>query len=111
VRGALRESILRPEGTQIRFHTASGIERPALAGFRMSGLGLSGGGSVWIVVPHAMEPLWQGVEQEAPDELTGRERHRTQPLPAVAAVILVTEGHAARVEADQSAVEMATRWV
>jgi len=58
-----------------------------------------------------MEPLWQNVEQEAPDELAGRQRHRAVPHPAVAAVVLVAEGYAALVEADQAAVWMATRWV
>ncbi len=44
------------------------------------------------------------MQQEAPDELVGRERHRAKPLPAVAAVVLVAEGHAALVEAEQAAV-------
>jgi hypothetical protein len=48
--------------------------------------------------------LGQNVEQEAPDEFAGRQRHRAKPLPAVAAVILVAEGYAALVEADQAAV-------
>src|SRR6266404_9047138 len=39
-----------------------------------------------------------------PDELVGRESHRAKPLPAVAAVILVAEGYAALVEADEAAV-------
>ena len=47
-----------------------------------------------------MEPLGQDVEQEAPDELVGRERHRAIPRPPVAAVILEAEGHAALVETD-----------
>src|SRR5215831_1625647 len=48
--------------------------------------------------------LWADVEEEAPDKLVGRERHRAKPLPAVAAVILVSEAHAARVEGEQAAV-------
>jgi hypothetical protein len=48
--------------------------------------------------------LGQNVEQETPDEFAGRQRHRAKPLPAVAAVILVAEGYAALVEADQAAV-------
>src|ERR1700730_17046289 len=56
-----------------------------------------------IRMADAMEPLRQNVEQEAPDELAGRQRHRAKPLPAVAAVILVAEGYAALVEADQAA--------
>ena len=51
-----------------------------------------------------MEPLGQDVEQEAPDELVGRERHRAEPRPAVAAVVLVAEGDAALVEAEEAAV-------
>ncbi len=51
-----------------------------------------------------MKPLWQGVEQEASDELAGGERHGAVPRLPVAAVILVAEGDAAFVEADQSAV-------
>jgi hypothetical protein len=51
-----------------------------------------------------MKPLWQKVQQEAPDELLGGERHRAKPRPAVAAVILVAERHTALVEADQSVV-------
>src|SRR5215813_12013516 len=50
-----------------------------------------------------MKPLWQNVEQEAPDELVGAERHCAVPrLPA--AVILVTEGHAALVESNEASV-------
>src|ERR1700731_3008879 len=45
-----------------------------------------------------MKPLWQNVEQEAPDELVGAERHCAVPRLSVAAVILVAEGHAALVE-------------
>ncbi len=52
----------------------------------------------------AVEPRWQNVEQKAPDELVGGEGHRAKPLPPVAAVILVAEGYAARVEADQPAI-------
>src|SRR5215470_7761159 len=50
-----------------------------------------------------MKALWQNVEQEAPDELLGAERHCAVPrLPA--AVILVTEGHAALIESNEAAV-------
>src|SRR5260370_40147080 len=63
-------------------------------------VGLAGSGGEQSVVAYAMEPLGQNVEQEAPDELAGRERHRAKPLPAVAAVVLVAEGYAALVEAD-----------
>jgi len=51
-----------------------------------------------------MKPLWQDVEQEASDELAGGERHGAVPRLPVAAVILVSEGDAAFVEADQSTV-------
>jgi hypothetical protein len=44
------------------------------------------------------------VEQEAPDELVGAERHCAVPRLLVAAVILVTEGHTALVESKQAAV-------
>src|SRR5260370_304572 len=67
-------------------------------------VGLAGGAGEQSVVADAMEPLWQNMEQEAPDKLAGRERHRAKPLPAVAAVVLVAEGYAALVEADQAAV-------
>ena len=67
-------------------------------------VGLAGGAGEQSVVADAMEPLGQNVEQEAPDELAGRKRHRAKPLPAVAAVVLVAEGYAALVEADQAAV-------
>src|SRR5215469_16494361 len=50
-----------------------------------------------------MEPVGQNVEQEAPDELIWDERHRAKSRSAVAAVILVAEGYAAWVEADQPA--------
>ena len=67
-------------------------------------VGLAGGAGEQSVVADAMEAVGQNVEQEAPDELAGRERHRAKPLPAVAAVVLVAEGYAALVEADQAAV-------
>src|SRR3979409_446972 len=66
--------------------------------------GLAGGSGEQPVVTDAVEPLWQDVEQEAPDELVGGERHGAQPRPAVAAVVLVAEGHAAFVEAEQAAI-------
>src|SRR5437588_7405518 len=51
-----------------------------------------------------MKPLWQNVEQEAPDELVGAERHCAVPRLSVAAVILIPEGHAALVERNEPAV-------
>src|SRR6266481_5872847 len=65
---------------------------------------LAGGAGEQPVVTDAVEPLWQDVEQEAPDELVGGERHGAQPRPAVAAVVLVAEGHTAFVEAEQAAI-------
>src|SRR5712671_186525 len=65
---------------------------------------LAGGAGEQPVVTDAAEPLWQDVEQEAPDELVGGERHGAQPRPAVVAVVLVAEGHAAFVEAEQAAI-------
>ena len=56
------------------------------------------------VVADAVEPLGQDVEQEAPDELVGRQRHRAVPRLPVVAVILVAEGDAALVESDEAAV-------
>src|SRR6516162_10011080 len=41
-----------------------------------------------------MKPLWQNVEQEAPDKLVGGECHCAVPRRSVAAVILVAEGAA-----------------
>ena len=51
-----------------------------------------------------MKALWENVEQEAPDELAGGERHCAVPRLPVAAVILVPEGHAALVESNEPAV-------
>jgi len=56
------------------------------------------------VMADAMKPLWQNVEQEAPDELIGAECHRAVPRLPVAAVILVAEGHTALVESNETAV-------
>ena len=44
------------------------------------------------------------MEQEAPDELVGGERHCAVPRLPVAAVILVAEGHAALVESNEATV-------
>ena len=49
------------------------------------------------VVADAVEALGQDVEQKAPDELIGRERHRAIPRLPVAAVVLVAKGDAALV--------------
>jgi len=44
------------------------------------------------------------VEQKAPDELVGAERHCAVPRRPIAAVILVAEGHAARIESKETTV-------
>ena len=51
-----------------------------------------------------MEATRQGVEQKAADELVGIERHDLLPIEAFAAVVLVAEGDAGLVEADEAAV-------
>src|SRR5690349_20014324 len=51
-----------------------------------------------------MKALWENVEQEASDEFVGGERHRAIPRRPVAAVVLVTEGHAALVESNEATV-------
>ena len=53
------------------------------------------------VVANAVEPAWQKVEQEAADELVSADRHDTLAVCAVAAIILVAEGDAGRVEGKQ----------
>src|SRR5215467_11984940 len=51
-----------------------------------------------------MKPLWQNVEQKAPDELVGSEHHCAVPRLPAAAIILVAEGHAARIESKEATV-------
>jgi hypothetical protein len=48
-----------------------------------------------------VEPGRQKVEQEAADELVGAERHDALAVCAIAAIILVAEGDAGRVEGEQ----------
>ena len=67
-------------------------------------VGLAAGAGQQPVVANAMEALRQNVEQEAPDELIGGERHGAVPHPPVAAVVLVPEGDAALVEGDEATV-------
>jgi hypothetical protein len=50
---------------------------------------------------NAMEPLGQHVEQKTPDELACIKRHHLVAFGAVAAIVLVAEGDAPLVEADQ----------
>src|SRR6201997_4176083 len=51
-----------------------------------------------------MKPLWENVQQEALDELVGAECHRAIPGRPVAAIVLITEGHAALVESNEATV-------
>src|SRR5215467_10940706 len=67
-------------------------------------VGLAAGAGQQPVVADAMKPLWQNVEQKAPDELVGAERHCAVPRRPIAAVILVAEGHTALVESNETAV-------
>jgi len=73
-------------------------------------VGLTTGARQQPVVADAVKPLWQNVEQKAPDELVGGKGHCAVPRLAVAAVILVAKGHAALVERNEL-FAMATRWV
>jgi hypothetical protein len=63
------------------------------------------------LVADAVEPGGQYVEQKAPDALLGRERHYAVPRLPVAAIVLVAEGHAAFVEADEPADRDGDAWV
>ena len=74
-------------------------------------IGFAAGAGQQSVVADAMKPVRQNVEQEAPDELVGAERHRAVPCLAVAAVIFVAEGHAALVESNETTVRDGERWV
>ena len=67
-------------------------------------IGLARGSGEQAVVADAVEPAWQKVEQEAADELVGAEGHDTLPLRAMTAIILVAEGDAGLVEAEQPTV-------
>src|SRR6516162_11887282 len=63
--------------------------------FSARDVGLAAGAGEQPIVADAMKPLWQNMEQEAPDELVGAESHCAVSRLTVAAVILVPEGHAA----------------
>ena len=67
-------------------------------------IGLTTGARQQPVVADAVKAFRQNVEQDAPDELAGGEGHCAVPRLAVAAVILVPEGHAALVERHETAV-------
>jgi hypothetical protein len=67
-------------------------------------IGVAGGTGEHAIVADAVAPPGQDREQETPDELVRRKRHRAMPCRPVAAVILAAEGDAARVESKQAAV-------
>ena len=56
------------------------------------------------VVPNAVEPVGQDVDQETADELVGVERHELVASVSLGSVILPFEGHALAVEGDEAAV-------
>ena len=72
---------------------------------------LAGGTREQAIVADAMEALRQDVEQEAPDELVGGERHDLLPVGTVGPVVLVAERDPGLVQADNPAVRDGTRWV
>jgi len=81
----------------LRGGTASSIpssSAKSLRTFGLRNLGVKGTAGEQSIVTDAVKPLGQNVEQEAPDELIGRQRHCAKPLSPVAATILVAEGYA-----------------
>ena len=66
------------------------------------------GGAITVgeetVVADAMQSFGQNVDQEAANKLAGAKRHRLVACGAIAAVILVTEGDAIGIDADEAAV-------
>lgn len=66
--------------------------------------GLTSGAGEQAVVTDAMEAAREDVEQEAADELVGRERHGALALDTIAAIVLVAEGDSGLVAGDQAAV-------
>ncbi len=56
------------------------------------------------VVTDAMESTGQHMDEEAADELVGRERHGLLSFTPLGAIVLPLEGHAGIVERDQAAV-------
>ena len=56
------------------------------------------------IMADSMEPVREDVDQEAPDELEGRNGHDLSPEAAVIAVVLVLEGDAVVVGLDQTIV-------
>src|SRR4249920_2640408 len=72
-------------------------------------VGLAAGAGEQPVVTDAVEPFWQDVKQETPDELVGGERHGAEPGAAVAAIVLVAEGDARSSRLISRLFAMATR--
>jgi hypothetical protein len=56
------------------------------------------------IVSDAMEAFRQDMDQEAPDELVGRQRHRLLPGGPLDPIVLVLEGDTVLVGRDQSAI-------
>ena len=56
------------------------------------------------IMSDAMEALWQHVDQEAPDELVGRQRHRLVAGWPFDPIVLVFEGDAVLVGGQQPAI-------
>ena len=63
------------------------------------------------VMADAVKTCWQDMDEEAADELAGREPHDLLPRVAIDAVILVLERDAGAVAGSRRLLEMATRWV
>ena len=63
--------------------------------------GFAARGGKQAIMPDAVEAARQEVNQEAADELVGRQRHDLLALGAVAAIVLVTERHAVLVKGDK----------
>ena len=53
---------------------------------------------------NAMEPSWQDVDQEAPDELVCRQMHDLHSISALDAIILPSKGHGVLISADKTVV-------
>ncbi len=56
------------------------------------------------VMPDTVEPRWQDVDKESPDELVGGERHGLVSFAPFGAIILPSEGDVIAVEGNQPAV-------
>src|SRR6476619_1880764 len=65
--------------------------------------GFARGAGEQAVVADAVEAARQEMEEKAADELVGRERDDLLPIGPAAAIVLVAEGDAGLVEADQAA--------